>query len=179
MPLLSIIFLILILAYSGAPITLNFVGEFMSLYGAFVKLPIMGVLACSSIVLSAAYSIYLFNRVAFGGTFSKFFEENFSDLTKREFFILFTLTFFTVLFGIYHSFLLDCLHYIVSSLIYSNCEVVYSTANLGLPFNEVKFTRRGYSTLALNNKSKEHQFGISSLPSTQIDPWFLTGFSDE
>jgi NADH-ubiquinone oxidoreductase chain 4 len=73
MPLLSIIFLILILANCGAPLTLNFVGEFMSLYGTFVKMPIMGVLASSSIVFSAAYSIYFFNRVAFGGTFSKFF----------------------------------------------------------------------------------------------------------
>jgi hypothetical protein len=83
-----------------------------------------------------------------------------------------------VLFGIYPSFLLDGLHYNLSSLIYSTGEVVYSTANLGLPFNEVTVTRRGYSTLALNNKSKEHPVGISSLPSTQIDPWFLTGFSD-
>jgi NADH-ubiquinone oxidoreductase chain 4 len=59
MPLLSIFFFIFILANCGTPITLNFVGEFMSLYGTFVKLPIMGVLASSSIVLSAAYSVYL------------------------------------------------------------------------------------------------------------------------
>jgi hypothetical protein len=83
-----------------------------------------------------------------------------------------------MLFGIYPSFLLDGLNYNVSSLIYSTHEVVYSTANLGLLFNGVTVTRRGYSTLALNNKSKEHSVGISSLPSTQIDPWFLTGFTD-
>jgi NADH-ubiquinone oxidoreductase chain 4 len=118
MPLLSIFFLILILANSGTPLTLNFVGEFMSLYGTFERLPLMGALASSSIILSAAYSIYLFNRVSFGGSFSKFFEENFIDLTKREFFILFILTFFTVLLGIYPSVILDGLHYNVSSLIY-------------------------------------------------------------
>ena len=43
--------------------------------------------------------------------------------------------------------------------------------------NEV--IRRGYSTtLALNNKSKEDPVGISSLPYTPIDPWFLTGFAE-
>lgn len=91
----------------------------MSLYGAFERLSILGVLAASSIVLSAAYSIYLFNRVAFGGSFSLFFSDNFLDLSKREFFMLFTLVFFTVLFGIYPSVILDGLHYSVSNLIYS------------------------------------------------------------
>ena len=119
MPIFSIFFLIFTLANCGTPLTLNFAGEFMSLYGAFERLPIMGALAASSIVFSAAYSVYLFNRVAFGGSFSKFFEENVSDLTRREFTILFILAFLTVLFGIYPSFILDGLHYGVSTLIYS------------------------------------------------------------
>jgi len=50
MPLLSILFFILSLANCGAPLTLNFVGEFMSLYGVFERLPLLGVLASSSIV---------------------------------------------------------------------------------------------------------------------------------
>lgn len=119
MPLFSVLFFILCLANCGTPLTLNFVGEFMSLYGAFERLPILGALAASSIVLSAAYTIYMFNRIAFGGSFSKFFEENISDVNKREFFILFILVSFTVLFGIYPSFILDGLHYSVSTLIYS------------------------------------------------------------
>jgi len=118
LPLFSILFFILCLANCGAPLTLNFVGEFMSLYGVFERLPLLGVLASSSIIFSAAYTIYMFNRISFGGSFSKFFEESFSDLTKREFFLLFTLVFFTVLFGIYPSFILDGLHYYVGGLIY-------------------------------------------------------------
>ena len=90
----------------------------MSLYGAFERLPILGALAASSIVLSAAYSVYLFNRVVFGGSFSKYFKESISDLTKREFFLLVVLVFFTVLFGVYPSSILDGLHYNVSSLLY-------------------------------------------------------------
>lgn len=119
MPLFSILFLILSLANCGTPLTLNFVGEFMCLYGTFERLPLLGAFAASSIVFSAAYSMYMFNRIAFGGSFSLFFEQGISDLTKREFLVLFILVFFTVLFGVYPSFILDGLHYSVSTLIYS------------------------------------------------------------
>jgi NADH-ubiquinone oxidoreductase chain 4 len=120
MPLFSILFFILSLGNCGVPLTLNFVGEFMSLYGVFERLPLLGVFASSSIVFSAAYTIYMFNRIAFGGSFSKFFEANISDVNKREFFILFTLVIFTVILGIYPAPILDGLHYSVSSLIYNN-----------------------------------------------------------
>ena len=33
------------------------------------ELPLLGVLASSSIVFSAAYTIYMFNRIAFGGNY--------------------------------------------------------------------------------------------------------------
>jgi NADH-ubiquinone oxidoreductase chain 4 len=120
MPLFSILFFILCLGNCGAPLTLNFVGEFMSLYGIFERLPLLGILASSSIVLSAAYTIYMYNKIAFGGSYSKYFEVNLSDLGKREFFLLFILVLFTVIFGVYPSFILDGLHYSVSSLIYYN-----------------------------------------------------------
>ena len=120
MPLFSILFFILSLGNCGVPLTLNFVGEFMSLYGVFERLPLLGVFASSSIVFSAAYTIYMFNRIAFGGSFSKFFEANIIDVNKREFFILFTLVLFTVVLGIYPAPILDGLHYSVSSLIYDS-----------------------------------------------------------
>ena len=90
----------------------------MSSNGTFERLPVAGIVASSSIVFSAAYSIYMFNRIAFGGSFSKFFTESLSDLTKREFFILFTLVIFTVLLGIYPNFVLDGLHYNISGVVY-------------------------------------------------------------
>lgn len=119
MPLFSILFFILSLGNCGVPLTLNFVGDFMSLYGVFERLPLLGVMASSSIIFSAAYTIYMFNRISFGGSFSKFFIENILDVTKREFFLLFTLVFITVIFGIYPSFILDGLHFPVANLIYS------------------------------------------------------------
>ena len=120
MPLFSIMFFILSLANCGAPLTLNFIGEFMSLYGVFERLPLLGVFASSSIILSAAYTIYMFNRIAFAGYFSNFFFVNIPDLNKREFFILVTLVVFTVTLGVYPAPILDGLHYSVSSLIYSS-----------------------------------------------------------
>jgi len=118
MPLFSILFFILCLGNCGVPLTLNFVGEFLSLYGIFERLPLLGGLASSSIVFSAAYTIYMFNRIVFGGSYSKFFIFNIPDLNKREFYILFTLILFTIIFGIYPAPILDGLHYSVSTLIY-------------------------------------------------------------
>ena len=119
MPLFSVIFFILSLANCGVPLTLNFVGEFMSLYGIFERLPLLGVFSSFSIILSAAYTIYMFNRIAFAGSFSKFFNVNIPDLNKREFFITLTLVTLTLVLGVYPAPILDGLHYSVSCLIYS------------------------------------------------------------
>jgi NADH-ubiquinone oxidoreductase chain 4 len=118
MPLFSILFFILCLSNAGTPLSFNFIGEFLSLYGSFERLPLLGAFASSSIVLSAAYTIYMFNRISFGGKYSKFFKVNIPDLNTREFFILLILVIFTILFGIYPSPILNGLHYSVSSLIY-------------------------------------------------------------
>merc|ERR1711939_568502 len=118
MPIFSILFFILCLGHGGTPLSLNFVGEFMSLYGTFERSPLLGALASSSIVFSAAYTIYMFNRIAFAGSFSKFFKFNIPDLNKRESMILLTLVVLTVLLGIYPAPILDGLHYSVSSLVY-------------------------------------------------------------
>ena len=119
MPLFSLLFLILSLANCGVPLTLNFIGEFMSLYGAFERLPLLGLMASSSIVLSAAYTMYMYNRIAFGGRLAELIRINVPDLNKREFYILLILVLFTILLGIYPVFILDGLHYYVSSLIYN------------------------------------------------------------
>lgn len=120
MPIFSIFFFILTLANCGTPLTLNFTGEFMSLYGTYVRAPIMGGLASASIVLSAAYSMFMFNRISFGGTFSSYFKESSYDLNLREFTLLLVLVIFTVFLGIYPSFILDGLHLDCSALIYGS-----------------------------------------------------------
>ena len=88
------------------------------MYGVFERLPLLGVFASSSIIFSAAYTIYMFNRIAFAGSYSKFLNVNIIDLNKREFYILLVLVVFTVVLGIYPAPILDGLHYSVSSLVY-------------------------------------------------------------
>jgi NADH-ubiquinone oxidoreductase chain 4 len=101
MPLLSIFFIIFTLSNCGVPLSLNFIGEFLSLYGFFEKLPLLGLMASLSIIFSAVYSIYLYNRIAFG----KYLSVNsikyvMTDLSKREYYILLLLLLLTIVFGI-------------------------------------------------------------------------------
>jgi NADH-ubiquinone oxidoreductase chain 4 len=119
MPIFSILFFILSLGNCGVPLTFNFLGEFMSLYGMFERMPLLGILASSSIIFSAAYTIYMYNRISFGGSYSIFFKENIGDVTRREFIMLLMFIVFTILFGIYPAPILDGLHYSVSTLIYN------------------------------------------------------------
>lgn len=180
MPLFSLLFFILCLANSGTPLTVNFVGEFLSLYGAFERLPILGALACSSIVFSAAFTIFLYNRIAFGGSLSDYFKVNIPDLTKREFVILISLVVPTILFGIYPKPILDGLHYSVSTLIFNS-----DIQSLAFPaaLSSVNFSRQHVSLIW----TKNHRIVPILFPRThstlanrakKLDPYFITGFTD-
>jgi len=118
MPLFAILFFILCLGNCGAPLTLNFVGEFMSLYGVFERSSLFGALASSSIIFSAAYTIYMYQRISFGGSYTRMFTINIPDLRKREFTILLALVIPTIIFGIYTAPIMDGLNYSVSTLLY-------------------------------------------------------------
>lgn len=120
MPLFSILFFILCLSNAGTPLSLNFIGEFLSLYGIFERLPVLGILASTSIVFSAAYTMYMFNRIVFGGSYSRYFLINIMDLNKREFSIVLILVLFTLVLGVYPAPILDGLNYSVSGVIYIN-----------------------------------------------------------
>lgn len=133
MPLFAILFFILCLANCGAPLTLNFIGEFLSLYGVFERSSLYGVFASSSIIFSAAYTIYMFQRIAFGGAYSKMFTVVMPDLTKREFTILMILTVLTVALGIYPASILDGIGYAASLLLYSS-DSIGSVVESTFPF---------------------------------------------
>jgi len=120
MPLFAILFFILCLANCGAPLTLNFIGEFLSLYGVFERSSLYGLFASSSIIFSAAYTMYMFQRIAFGGAYSRMFTVVMPDLMKREYTLLMILVVATVLLGIYPASILDGLGYAVSLLLYSS-----------------------------------------------------------
>lgn len=90
----------------------------MSLYGIFERLSLAGILASSSIVLSAVYTIFMFNRIIFGGVFKGWYTY-LPDLNKREYSMLLILVIFTVILGIYPSIILDGLSYSPSSILFN------------------------------------------------------------
>lgn len=117
MPLFSVFFFLFTIFNAAVPLSANWAGEFMSLSGIFQQNPVVGLLASSGIVLSAGYSIWLYNRISFG-TWSKYVKYT-VDLSRREFIILLPLFIGTVLFGVFPNIVLDTLHVSVSTLLYS------------------------------------------------------------
>jgi NADH-ubiquinone oxidoreductase chain 4 len=115
MPVFVLFFFVFTLANMATPLTINFIGEFLSFTGAFMRNPVFTCLCALSIILSAAYSIWIFNRVCFG-SFSIYLKP-ISDLTRREFMLLLPLLFLTLLFGIFPNLLLDVMHVSVSNLL--------------------------------------------------------------
>lgn len=99
MPVFSFFFFILTLANMSFPGTFSFIGEFSVLLGIALDNLFIAFFAGLSMVFSAIYSLILFSSVMLG-KINNHFLKLFSDLTKREFFILLSLVFFIIFFGI-------------------------------------------------------------------------------
>jgi NADH-ubiquinone oxidoreductase chain 4 len=117
MPVFTILFFIFTLSNTGIPLTLNFLGEQLSLIGIWERSPIIAALGATGIVLSAIYSIYLYNRISYG-IYSPHLKPV-KDISRREFNLLLTLLLPTVLLGIFPNVILDGLHFSISSLLYN------------------------------------------------------------
>jgi NADH-ubiquinone oxidoreductase chain 4 len=79
--------------------------------------PIITILAASSIILSACYSIFLYNRLSYG-SYSPYLPI-LKDINRREFIILISLLIPTILLGIYPNVILDTLHVSTTDLLYN------------------------------------------------------------
>ena len=66
MPFYAMVFMVFTLANVGLPGTSGFIGEFLTLAGAFKVNIWVAVLATTGIILSAAYALWLYRRVIFG-----------------------------------------------------------------------------------------------------------------
>lgn len=115
MPLFSAIFLILSLANLSLPLTSSFIGEIFVVLGAFQNSPVAALFSCFSMVLGAAYSMWLANRICFGNVKTISTVANF-DLSRREFFILTPFVILTFLLGIFPELILQTLHVSVLNL---------------------------------------------------------------
>ena len=117
MPVFTVLFFIFTLCNTGIPLSLNFLGEQMSLIGIWERSSIVAILGATGIVLSACYSIYLYNRISYG-SYSPYLSP-LKDINRREFILLLTLLLPTIIFGIFPNIILDSLHASLSTLLYN------------------------------------------------------------
>jgi len=106
MPLYALVFMVFTMANVGLPGTSGFVGEFLTLLGAFkVNIP-TATLATLGVILSAGYALWLYRKVVFGAL-EKPNLAGIKDLTLREGVVLFPLVLLTIFFGVYPKPVLD------------------------------------------------------------------------
>lgn len=99
MPIFSFCLFILILSNISFPGTSSFIGEFLILLGLFENNHFAAIISTFSIILTAVYSIWMYNRIIFNKLNILGFNR-FADFSKKEFFVGFTFCFITVLFGL-------------------------------------------------------------------------------
>merc|ERR1712032_1256198 len=116
MPIYTIIFLFFTMANIGLPGTSSFVGEFLIFIGTFKINTTITVLGATGMVLGGGYSLWLFNRIAYGNLKTQYFSL-FEDINKREFFTLLPLIVGTVVMGIYPNIFLVPMHSSVDLLV--------------------------------------------------------------
>ena len=127
MPMYAFVFLVFSLANVGLPGTSGFVGEFLTLLGAFKANTWVAFLATFGVILSAAYALYLYRRMIFGAL-EKPQLKSISDLGYREVAVFTPLVLLVIFFGFYPAPLLDVTAVSVKKLV-SNYEAAIKAAS--------------------------------------------------
>jgi proton-translocating NADH-quinone oxidoreductase chain M len=116
MPIYIFIFLFFTLANIGFPGTSSFVGEFLILVGSFKVNTSITFLGATSIVICGAYSLWLFNRIAYGNIKTQY-TKKFLDINPRELLVFLPLVLGTIMFGVYPKVFLTTIHMSVGTLV--------------------------------------------------------------
>jgi NADH-quinone oxidoreductase subunit M len=106
MPVYAFCFMVFTMANVGLPGTSGFVGEFLTLLGAFKVNTWVAFFATSGVILSAAYALWLYRRVVFG-RLEKPALKAIADMGPREIAVMAPLVALTILFGVYPAPILD------------------------------------------------------------------------
>jgi NADH-quinone oxidoreductase subunit M len=126
MPMYAFCFMIFTMANVGLPGTSGFIGEFLTLIGAFKVNTWLALFATSGVILSAAYALYLYRRVMFG-VLEKPSLKAIMDMGPREIAVMAPLVLLTILFGFYPAPILDVTATSVKKLV-ANYEMAVKTA---------------------------------------------------
>ncbi|HIB97607.1 MAG TPA: NADH-quinone oxidoreductase subunit M [Candidatus Thioglobus sp.] len=104
------------MANAGLPGTSGFVGEFMVILGAVQANIWYGVLAGSTLIVGAAYTLWMVKRV-FWGAITNPDVETLSDINAREFSILAVLAIAVLAMGLYPQPVIDVMHVTIEHLL--------------------------------------------------------------
>ncbi|CAH2773223.1 MAG: NADH-ubiquinone oxidoreductase chain M (EC [Candidatus Burkholderia crenata] len=116
MPKFAAFAMLFAMANCGLPGTSGFVGEFMVILAAVKFNFWIGFLATFTLILSAAYTLWMYKRVHFGAVANDHVAK-LKDINKREFFILAVLAVFTLYMGLYPKPFTDVMHASVENLL--------------------------------------------------------------
>ena len=116
MPLFALLFVFFTMANISLPGTSSFIGEFLVLTGTYQNNSFVALLAATGMVLGAAYALWLCNRLVYGVIKPHFITE-WSDVTRREFWMLAPFVFGILWMGVYPEPFLDAIHCSVSNLL--------------------------------------------------------------
>ncbi|WP_442754175.1 NADH-quinone oxidoreductase subunit M [Methylocystis sp. JAN1] len=119
MPIYAFVFMLFTMANVGLPGTTGFIGEFLSLTGAFRANSWVALIATSGVIFSAAYALYLYRRVVFGAL-EKASLKDIIDLTPREMLIFAPLIALTIYYGVLPGQILTSTQASVDNLIQSH-----------------------------------------------------------
>jgi NADH-quinone oxidoreductase subunit M len=109
MPVFGAFMVLFAMANSGLPGTSGFVGEFLVILAAFKASFWFAALAATTLVLGAAYTLWLVKRVVFGAVANDNVAR-LKDVNGREFLVLGVLAASVVLMGVWPAPLLDVMH---------------------------------------------------------------------
>lgn len=100
MPKFAALFMLFTMANAGLPATSGFVGEFMVILGAVEYNFWVGFLAALTLILGAAYSLWMYKRVIFGPVANEKVA-GLKDLNTREFSMLLVMAVLVLAMGLY------------------------------------------------------------------------------
>ena len=116
MPMFAAFFLLFTMANVGLPGTSGFIGEILTMIGAYQVSPWIAAGAALGMIFSAMYALHLYRETIFGEQVNEKLDV-ITDVTPREWFILAILAFFTILLGLYPSLVTDVTEASVQQLI--------------------------------------------------------------
>lgn len=104
------------MANAGLPGTSGFVGEFMVILASFQANFWFAFLAATTLILGAAYTLWMVKRVIFG-EIANDNVRTLTDISSREFLMLSLLAVFVLLFGLWPNLLVDVMHVSIDNLV--------------------------------------------------------------